>query len=112
MTATPCDADISPPPDAVVGNLTFQQSSLTPSARYRRISEAIAAEHGVDVRRVYSPERTPCVTRCRDEIAYRLRGLGLSFPMVGRHLRRHHATIIQAVRRHEQRNALRPEGMQ
>lgn len=73
----------------------------------RTVITAVCDEHRVTVDQLLGDRRMRAIAYARHDAAWRLRGLGRSFPEIGAALGgRDHATIIYAVRAHEHRLAI------
>jgi chromosomal replication initiation ATPase DnaA len=80
-------------------------SRLRTRGLYRYVSD-VCLEHGVTVREVLSSTHRRAPTRCRHHIWHGIRtdpALHYSYPDLGRIFNRDHSTILQGVRKHEQR---------
>ena len=71
-------------------------SNLNLPARIRRIVMYAADAHGVTLGQILGPSRERTVVRARRQASQALRATGLSFPVIGRYLRKHHASIKYA----------------
>jgi chromosomal replication initiation ATPase DnaA len=66
-------------------------------------AEHIAEAHGTTLAVLRSAQRHKSICVIRDEVAWRLREQGHSYPDIARVLKRHHTSVIVAVSRYEGR---------
>jgi chromosomal replication initiator protein len=63
----------------------------------------IAAANGIAPSDLTGPERPAWLVELRHECMWVLRQLGMSYPSIGRVMKRDHTSVMNGVRRHEQR---------
>lgn len=69
-----------------------------PALLVRREAERIARAHGLTLEALQYRGRTACIVAARKDVAVAARGLGLSYPQIGRLLRRHHSTVMEMMK--------------
>lgn len=70
----------------------------------RAIAEAVAAQHGLSLTDLISPQRRRGITLARHEAMWEIRRqTSRTFPEIGRLFNRHHTTVLNACRVHQQR---------
>ena len=67
----------------------------------------ICQEHSVTLAAVFSPRRTTAVVQARWELWILLRKRGLSYTEIGSLFCRNHTTVVEAIRRAEERKGTR-----
>lgn len=87
---------------ALVQTAEEEIRTLEPTT-HQQILRSVARRHRVPLQRILGPDRHRDVVYARQEAAWRLRNLGLSYPKIGQVLNRDHTTIMYAVRQHETR---------
>lgn len=70
-----------------------------------RVIRDVAAERRVGANLIRGNRRFPHVVEARQDVMWRLRRLGYSFPEIGYALNRDHATVMFGCRRHEARSS-------
>jgi len=83
--------------------LTLAALRDTPAMRAgeRQIVERVARSHGVEVADMLGERRSRWLTDARQEACWRLRCAGLPLTRIGEVMRRHHTTVLHAIRQAE-----------
>lgn len=82
------------------GVMYFAEPGYAP----RRIVQEVAAQHDLTPEDLTGPRSRRTESRARHEAMWRIRReTRLSYPQIGRFFNRDHTTVINGVRRHEQR---------
>jgi len=69
----------------------------TNDTRLQKVLDDVSRETGVHVLDIVSRRIAPSIVDARRLVARRAKGMGYSFPEIGRLLDRHHATIINLI---------------
>lgn len=69
----------------------------TPRATVRLISKEVSRLTGIPASEIMGPRRSADVCRARELVCYVARRNGMSYPQIGRALKRDHSTIIHAI---------------
>lgn len=79
--------------------------------RLTRRAVALCDKYGVLMDEVCGRSKIPQIVKARVAVAVMLRASGLSYPMIGRFVKKDHSTILNEVRRARAAGLARPDGV-
>lgn len=85
-------------PIVVVTLLRMQLKEIVAPSTREAVLQAIGASHGLSVEQIRGRDKSKSVVKCRIACCQELRRMGLSYPEIGRELRRDQGTIMALVK--------------
>ena len=72
--------------------------------RFNTILQAVSIEHDISQADILSHSKTADIIPARWEFWTRLYNIGWSYPRIGKHVRRHHTSVMHGVKEHLKRS--------
>ena len=93
----PVDAEILPPEEPQLPRLVRYPTRMR---TFEAVLAEIEAKYQVHRNLLFSTKRERPIVTARNELCWRLRELGWSYPQIGMRIGRDHSTVLHSVKRH------------